>query len=90
MLLTLYCLIGRPDFMEAEIITMARKGEVDEALILLLEANAQQAEKAGAAGPAEVLRKLIKKASEEREKKLRTIFCFNSNTDSLRIKLYLK
>lgn len=61
---------GRPDFMEAEIITMARKGEVDEALVLLLEANAQQAEQAGATAPAEVLRKLIKKANEEREKKL--------------------
>ena len=56
--------------MEAEIINMARKGEVDEALVLLLEANAQQAEQAGATAPAEVLRKLIAKANEEREKKL--------------------
>ena len=56
--------------MEAEIMNMARKGEVDEALVLLLEANAQQAEQAGATAPAEVLRKLIAKANEEREKKL--------------------
>ena len=70
-LLLLLCFSpGRPDFMEAEIITMARKGEVDEALILLLEANAQQAEAAGATAPAEVLRKLIAKANEEREKRL--------------------
>ena len=32
----------QPKAMESEIILMARKGEVDEALILLMEANAQQ------------------------------------------------
>ena len=55
---------GNPMAMESEIASMGRKGEIDEALVLLLEANAQQAEQAGATQAAEVLRKLIKRANE--------------------------
>jgi len=60
----------RPPAMESEIVLMARKGEVDEALILLLEANIQQAQAAGATQAAEVLANLVKRANAEREKKL--------------------
>ncbi len=61
---------GRVEAMEAEIIRMCRKAEVDEALILLLEANIKQAEDAGALKPAEVLRKLRQRITTETERKL--------------------
>jgi hypothetical protein len=61
---------GNPVAMGSEMVAMARKGDVDEALILLIEANIQQAEAAGAQQAADVLRKLIQRANEEREKKL--------------------
>jgi hypothetical protein len=59
-----------PKAMESEVIAMARKGEVDEALILLIEANQQQAQQAGATQAAEVLRNLSKRIMEEQERTL--------------------
>jgi hypothetical protein len=56
--------------MESEIVKMARKGEIDEALVLLIEANVQQAEAAGAVQAVEVLRKLIRRINEEQDRKL--------------------
>ena len=56
--------------MESEVVAMVRKGEVDEALILLIETNAQQAEKAGAKQAAEVLRVLYRRIVSERERLL--------------------
>ena len=61
---------GRPEAMEAEIVRMCRKGEMDEALILLIEANAEQAQAAGALKPAELLRKLRLRIKTENERKL--------------------
>lgn len=56
--------------MESEIVAMVRKNEVDEALILLIEANTQQAEGAGAVQAVEVLKKLSRRIAEERDRKL--------------------
>lgn len=63
---------GHPKAMESEIVTMARKNEVDEALLLLMEANLQQAEAAGPQGEnaAKVLKHLVARANAENEKKL--------------------
>jgi hypothetical protein len=56
--------------METEIVSMVRKGEVDEALILLLQGNIQQAEQAGAMDIANLLRTLAKRIASEKERKL--------------------
>ena len=56
--------------MESEIIRLCRTNEMDEALTLLIEANADQAEKAGVTQAAAVLRKLLLRASMEKERKL--------------------
>lgn len=56
--------------MEAEATLMTRKGEVDEALVLLMEANAQQAKAAGATQAAEVITKLVQKIRDEQERSL--------------------
>lgn len=56
--------------MESEIVAMVRKGEIDEALTMLIETNAQQAESAGAKPAADLLRQLLKRISLERERKL--------------------
>ena len=56
--------------MESELVAMVRRNEVDEALILLLEANTQQAELAGAAQAVVVLKKLSKRIAEEKDRKL--------------------
>ena len=48
----------------------ACRGEVDEALVLLIEANTQQAQQAGATQVVEVLTKLTKRIQEEKERKL--------------------
>jgi hypothetical protein len=61
---------GHPKAMESEIVAMARRGEIDESLILLIEANIQQAEAAGAAPAAAVMKQLIKRANDEKEKTL--------------------
>mmetsp|Transcript_3560 Transcript_3560/g.7361 ORF Transcript_3560/g.7361 Transcript_3560/m.7361 type:complete len:534 (+) Transcript_3560:233-1834(+) len=64
--------MGDPGRMEGSIIKMAREGRIDEAFLLLLEANAVQAEAAGATGPAQVMRKLGMRASEEKDKQSST------------------
>ena len=62
--------IGNPKAMESEIVLMVRKGEVDEALCLLIEANTQQAQDAGATQAAVVLRKLTQRINMEQDRKL--------------------
>jgi hypothetical protein len=59
-----------PKLMCAEATRMARKGEVDEALILLIEANIQQAQQADAPKAVEVLRLMLKAIKNERERQL--------------------
>ena len=63
---------GHPKAMESEIVVMARRNEIDEALILLMEANMQQALAAGPRGvtAAKVLRALVDRANQENERKL--------------------
>lgn len=56
--------------MESELVAMIRRNEVDEALILLIEANIQQAEMAGAAQAVVVLKKLNKRIADDKDKKL--------------------
>lgn len=59
---------GEPQRMEGAIIKMAREGKIDEAFLLLLEANEQQAKDAGALGPAELMSRLKKRAIDEKDK----------------------
>ena len=59
-----------PAAMESEVVAMVKKGEMDEALVLLIEANAQQATKAGATAAADVLGNLVKRARVEMERLL--------------------
>lgn len=59
---------GNPQAMESEIAMMTRKGEVDEALVLLIEANIQEAKAAGAVGASEVLSKLVQRVNMERDR----------------------
>lgn len=54
--------------MESEIVAMVRRNEVDEALILLLEANIQQAESAGSKQAVGVLKKLNDRILREKER----------------------
>jgi hypothetical protein len=56
--------------MESVVVAMVRKGEVDEALTLLMETNAQQAQNAGATQAANVLRTLLNRVMTERERNL--------------------
>lgn len=60
--------LGEPMRMEGAIVRLARDGKIDEPFLLLLEANANQAEAAGAAGPAQLMRRLGKKAAAEKDK----------------------
>ncbi|CAM9504245.1 unnamed protein product [Ascophyllum nodosum] len=53
---------GDPSKMQKSITAMAGRGEVDDALVLLLQANLEQAENAGAKPAAEVLKMLGKAA----------------------------
>ena len=61
-----------PMRMEGVIVKMAREGGIDEPLLLLLEANANQAEAAGALGPAQLMRRLRARAMEEKDKLVRS------------------
>lgn len=61
---------GEPLKMEGMIVKLAREGKVDETLLLLLEANANQARAAGANGPADVMERLRKRALEEKDKQM--------------------
>lgn len=56
--------------MESEIVAMVRRNEVDEALVLLLEANIQQAEAAGSKQAADLLKKLNERILREKERNL--------------------
>lgn len=60
---------GDPRRMEGAIVSAAREGRIDETFLLLLEANADQAAKAGANEAARVMRQLRKRAIEEKDKK---------------------
>ena len=60
--------MGEPMRMEGAIVKLAREGKVDEPFLLLLEANANQAEAAGAQGPAQLMRKLGQRAMAEKDK----------------------
>lgn len=60
--------LREPPRMEGAIIKFARDGRIDEPFLLLLEANADQAKKAGAMGPAELMMKLHARAQEEKDK----------------------
>jgi len=60
--------MGSPPRMEGAIIQMAREGRVDEAFLLLLEANETQAKDAGALGPAQLMQRLRHRAMEEKDK----------------------
>lgn len=60
--------MGDPLRMEGMVLKMVRENKVDEAFLLLLEANANQARMAGANGPAELMDRLQKRAMEEKDK----------------------
>ena len=60
--------LGDPMRMEGAIVKLAREGNIDEPFLLLLEANATQARDAGALGPAQLMDRLRKRASEEKDK----------------------
>ncbi len=56
--------------MESEIVAMARRSEIDESVLLLLEGNIQQAVQAHATGAVEMLTKLKNRMIAENNKKL--------------------
>jgi hypothetical protein len=62
--------MGEPMKMEGAIVKLAREGKIDEAFLLLLEANETQAKSAGATGPAELMKKLRMRAAEEKDKQI--------------------
>lgn len=59
-----------PKIMQAEATAMARRGEVDEALILLIQANIQQAQIAQATPAVQVLSKILQAILAEKERQL--------------------
>lgn len=61
---------GALDEMVDQVYELNQRNEVDEPLILLLETNVQQAERAGAAPAAELFRKLLATAREAIDEKL--------------------
>lgn len=62
--------MGEPMKMEGAIVKLAREGKIDEAFLLLLEANETQARGAGATGPAELMKKLRLRAADEKDKQV--------------------
>jgi len=62
--------LGDPRRMEGAIVKMAREGGVDEAFLLLLEANADQAKQAGAMGASELMQRLRSRAIDEKDKQM--------------------
>lgn len=60
--------LGDPRKMEGAVVKMAREGQIDEAFLLLLEANEDQAKSAGATGPAQLMERLRKRAMDEKDK----------------------
>ena len=63
---------GEPMRMEGAIVKLGKEGRIDETFLLLLEANADQAMAAGATGPAELMKKLRKRAMAEKDKQSAT------------------
>ena len=61
---------GTPEGMQKQLMLLNAKGGLDESVILLLEANIDQANKAGAAPAAEVMSKLKEKAIEFKDASL--------------------
>jgi len=59
---------GDPMRMEGKIVALSKEGKIDEPFLLLMEANANQALAAGATGPAELMKKLLKRAYDEKDK----------------------
>jgi hypothetical protein len=60
--------LGEPMRMEGALVKLAREGRVNEAFLLLLEANENQARSAGADGPAQLMNRLRKRAIDEKDK----------------------
>jgi hypothetical protein len=60
--------LGEPMRMEGAIVKLARGGKISEPFLLLLEANENQAKDAGALGASQLMRRLRKRASEEKDK----------------------
>lgn len=60
--------LGDPRRMEGAVVKMAREGKIDEAFLLLLEANEDQAKAAGATGPTQLMERLRKRALDEKDK----------------------
>ena len=60
--------LGDPRKMEGAVIKMVREGKIDEAFLLLLEANENQAMAAGATGPAQIMSRIRLRAVEEKDK----------------------
>jgi hypothetical protein len=64
--------MGDPMRMQGAIVKLAKEDQIDEPFLLLLEANADQAERAGAQGPAQLMRKLKNRAMDEKDKQAQT------------------
>jgi hypothetical protein len=62
--------LGEPMKMEGALVKMGREGKIDEPFLLLLEANETQARDAGAMGPAELMKRLRRRAAEEKDKQV--------------------
>jgi hypothetical protein len=62
--------MGDPMRMEGAIVKMTREGGIDEAFLLLLEANETQARDAGATGAADLMKRLRNRAAEEKDKQM--------------------
>ncbi|EEC47374.1 predicted protein [Phaeodactylum tricornutum CCAP 1055/1] len=60
--------LGDPMKMEGAIVRLAREGKVDEPFLLLLEANETQARDAGATDAANLMKRLKKRATDEKDK----------------------
>jgi len=60
--------MGDPMRMEGRIVKLAKDGKIDEPFLLLMEANSNQAIAAGARGPGELMKRLMKRAYEEKDK----------------------
>lgn len=60
--------MGEPKKMEGMLVKLAREGKIDESFLLLLEANETQARDAGAHGPAELMKRLRLRSTEEKDK----------------------
>lgn len=59
---------GEPMKMEGAIVRLAREGKIDEAFLLLLEANLTQAKDAGAMDAVSLMKRLAKRALDEKDK----------------------